>query len=169
MRRLLLADFDPQAVAEHDITADDLRRVERYLWLLQGPDALTLRDIAIGGYYGTSALLHEVVELDILLEREPRLLEMDQEGALDFWHANEDAHATALAAEYGYLQGWIQRLFGEHVDIGALVWANAGKYDFYVLVESDVRIPVFKPKPQQIRRARMLLALLKKTGQEAKR
>jgi len=61
------------------------------------------------------------------------------------------------------------RLFGEHVDIGALVWANAGKYDFYVLVESDVRIPVFKPQPRQIRRARMLLALLKKTGQEAKR
>jgi len=63
-----LANFDPQVVAEYNITADDLRRVEHYLRLLQGPDAPALKDIAVGGYYGTSALLHEVVELDILLE-----------------------------------------------------------------------------------------------------
>ena len=33
-----LADFDPQVVAEYDITEDDLRRVEHYLRLLQEPD-----------------------------------------------------------------------------------------------------------------------------------
>jgi len=33
-----LADFDPQAVADYDITADDLRRVEHYVRLLQGPE-----------------------------------------------------------------------------------------------------------------------------------
>jgi len=60
---LTLAGFDPGVVAEYGITADDLRRVERYLRLLQGPDAPALADIAIGGYYGTAALLHEVVEL----------------------------------------------------------------------------------------------------------
>ena len=74
MRQLSLADFDPQVVAEYGVTADDLRRVERYLRLLQGPDAPAMRDIAGGGYYGTAALLHEVVELDILLERGPELL-----------------------------------------------------------------------------------------------
>ena len=61
------ADFDPQVVAEYDVTAETLDRVVRYLRLLQGPDAPALADIAVGGYYGTAALLHEVVELDILL------------------------------------------------------------------------------------------------------
>lgn len=51
-----LADFDPQVVAEYDITEEDLDRVVRYLRLLQGPDAPTLADIAIGGYYGTAVL-----------------------------------------------------------------------------------------------------------------
>ncbi len=94
-----LADFDPQAVADYDITADDLRRVEHYLRLLQGSEALALEGIALGGYYGTAALLHEMVELDILLEREPRLLEMDRDDALAYgasmrmrtperWHLN---------------------------------------------------------------------------------
>lgn len=94
-----LADFDPQVVAEYDITEDDLRRVEHYLRLLRGSDAPALKDIAVGGYYGTSALLHEVVELDILLKREPRLLEMNRDDALVFWCFNEDAHARALAPD----------------------------------------------------------------------
>ena len=36
-----------------------------------------MRDIAVGGYYGTSALLHEAVELDILLEQDPKLSEAE--------------------------------------------------------------------------------------------
>ena len=61
---IVLADFDPQIVAEYHITEQTLERVIRYVRLLQGEDAPTLRDIAVGGYYGTSALLHEVVEKD---------------------------------------------------------------------------------------------------------
>ena len=58
-----LADFDPQVVIEYGITAETLDRVVCYLRLLQGPGAPALADISIGGYYGTAALLHEVVEL----------------------------------------------------------------------------------------------------------
>jgi hypothetical protein len=65
-----LADFDPAIVAQYAITEQDLQRVARYVQLLQGEDAPTLADIVVGGYYGTSALLHEVVELRALLERE---------------------------------------------------------------------------------------------------
>ena len=53
-----LSDFDPQVIAGYDITEEDLDRVVRYLRLLQGPDAPSLADIAIGGYYGASALSH---------------------------------------------------------------------------------------------------------------
>ncbi len=80
-----LADFDPEVVADYAITEKYLDRVARYLRLLQSSDALALKDVALGGYYGTSALLHKVVELDILLEQEPGLLEMDQNAILDFW------------------------------------------------------------------------------------
>ena len=165
---ITLADFDPQVVAEHHITEQTLERVIRYVRLLQGEDAPTLQDIAIGGYYGTSALLHEVVELDILLEREPRLLEMDRDTILTFWHANEDAHAEALVSEYKYLRDVIQRLFDVTVDIGALVVANASDWDLDLLVESDVGGPLFKPDDEQVRRASTLLARLRAmNGKEA--
>jgi hypothetical protein len=158
---ITLADFDPQVVAEHHITEQTLEQVIRYVRLLQGEDAPTLRDIAIGGYYGTSALLHEVVELDILLEREPGLLEMDRDTILTFWYANEDAHAEALISEYKYLRDVIQRLFNVTVDIGALVVANASDWDLDLLVESDVEVPLFKPDDEQVRRASALLARLR--------
>ena len=58
-----LADFDPTIVAQYAITEQDLQQVALYVRLLQGEDAPTLADIAVGGYYGTSTLLHEVVEL----------------------------------------------------------------------------------------------------------
>ncbi len=52
-----LANFDPKIVADYGITEEDLDQVARYLRLLQGPDALALEDIAIGGYYGTYGLM----------------------------------------------------------------------------------------------------------------
>jgi len=161
MRSLTLANFDPQVVAEYDITTDDLQRVKQYLRLVQGPDAPALEDIASGGYYGTAALLHEVVELGILLEREPRLLEMDRDAILAFWHANEDAHARALTFEYKYLRDVIQRLFNVTADIGALVVANASDWDLDLLAESDIEVPLFKPDDEQIRQASELLARLR--------
>ncbi len=161
-----LDDFDPYVVADHDITEEDLDRVVRYLRLLQGPDTLALEDIALGGYYGTSALLHEVVELDILLEREPGLLEMDRDAILAFWHANEDVHTRALAIEYRYLGDVIQCLFNVTVGIGALIVANASDWDLELLVESDVEIPLFKPDDEQVRRASDLLARLQAVNRE---
>jgi len=163
-RPLTLADFDPGVVAEYGITADDLRRVERYLRLLQGPDALALADIAIGGYYGTAALLHEVVELRILIEREPRLLGGDRNSARSLLRGNRDAHLAALAAEYTYLERKIKQVFDQEVEVGALVWANADDSDFHLLVESDWPDRLFVPDAVEIGRARWLLARLKEVG-----
>ena len=164
MRRLLLADYDPQAVTEYNITADDLRRVVRYLWLLQGPDALTLRDIAIGGYYGTSALLHEVVELDILLEREPRLLKWSREAARDFLEQNQDAHVEALKAEYTYLRWAVGDVLGQKVSMGALILANTVRRDFWLLAESDWHEPLFYPQKNDVVQAVYLLNALRQLG-----
>jgi len=161
-----LANFEPQAVADYDIPADDLRRGGHYVRLLQGPEALALEDIALGVYYGTAALLHEVVELDILLEREPRLLEMDRDDALALWRVNEDAHARALASEYGYLRDVIQRLFNVTVGIGALIVANASDWDLDILIESNVELPLFKPDDEQVRQASDILARLRAVNRE---
>ncbi len=157
-----LAGFDPQVVAEYDITAENLDRVVCYLRLLQGPDAPALEDIAIGGYYGTAALLHEVVELDILLEREPSLLEWNWNDVRAFWHLNEDAHVAALVEEYTYLQRQIKQVLGEEVNIGALLWVNADEYDFSMLAASDWPGRLLVPDATEVGRAKLLLARLRR-------
>jgi hypothetical protein len=68
-----LADFDPEALEQHNVTAQDIENAYRYVVILQGPDSKAYADTASGCYYGSSALLHEVVEVRILLERDRRL------------------------------------------------------------------------------------------------
>ncbi len=59
-----LEAFDQEAVTQYNITRQDLENVQRYVMALQGHlSPNTLDDIALGGYYGTSALLHEVVSI----------------------------------------------------------------------------------------------------------
>ena len=163
---ITLADLDPQIVAKHHITERTLEQVIRYVRLLQGKDAPTLQDIAVGGYYGTSALLHEVIELDILLTRDAGLLHKEPSAVQRFFRANLDAHLEAMVVEYGYLQRTIRRLFEEDVALGALVVANAGQEDFELLVESGVSKPLFKPRPTEIEQASRLLERLRTLGRE---
>lgn len=163
---ITLADFDPAIIEQYHITERKLKQVLRYVWLLQGDDAATLRDIAVGGYYGTSALLHEVVELDILLERDPRLLRRSSHAVQRFFRADEDAHCRALAVEYRYLQRIIWKLLGEEVSIGALIMANALPEDFDILVGSDEPLRLFEPDRKEITRASLLLERLRAMGKE---
>lgn len=164
-----LADFDQAIIEEYSITERKLELVSRYVRLLQGDEAPTLRDIAVGGYYGSSALLHEVVELDILLERDPRLLRRSPAEVQRLFRANEDTHCRALSVEYGYLQRIIRELFGEEVSIGALIMANASSRDFYVLVSSHEPLRLFKPDEpdeNEVVRAALLLQRLRARGKE---
>ena len=161
-RPLTLADFDPGVVAEYGITAEDLRRVERYLRLLQGPDAPALADIAIGGHYGTAALLHEVVELRVLLKREPRLLHWSRSSARSCLNLHKDAHLAALVAEYTYLRRQIGQVLGEQVEMGALLQANTTMRDFNMLAESDWPGRLLYPDAVAVDRARQLLDRLKR-------
>jgi len=162
MKPLALANFDPQVIAEYGVTANDLRQVERYLRLLQGPDAPALADIAIGGYYGTAALLHEVVELRMLLKREPRLLHWSGSSVQSFLKLHEDAHLAALVAEYTYLQRQIGQVLSEQVEMGALLRANTSMRDFNMLAESDWPGRLLYPDAMAVDRARQLLDRLKR-------
>jgi hypothetical protein len=98
------ANFGREALTQYRVTQQDIRRAQRYIILLQGTDSLTYRDIAAGCYYATSALLHKVVELRILLQRDRRLLRRSDQQVGEFLHDNEDAHVKALTIEYTYLQ-----------------------------------------------------------------
>ncbi len=161
---LSLADFDPRVVAEYDITDEDLEQVARYLRLLQGLDAPTLEDIAIGGYYGTAALLHEVVELRVLLARDRRLLRRSPALVKRFFLDNPEAHALALAVEHIYLREVIARLFKQDTALGALILANAGRWDFYVLAESNILVPLFEPTGDEVVQAKFCLLRLRQLG-----
>jgi len=161
-----LDDFDPEIIQKHGITLPKLELVLRYVRLMQGEDSLTLRDIAAGGHYGTSALLHEVVELDILLRRDPRLLSRTPKEVHRLFELSQDAHSQALAVECRYLQETILRCFKQKIDLGALLMANTVSLDFYVLVESDEPIELFLPEKAEIATAVALLDRLRSMGKE---
>jgi hypothetical protein len=157
-----LADFDPGALEQHNVTAQDIENAYRYVALLQGTDSQTYADVAAGCYYGTSALLHEVIELRILLKLDQRLLFRSRQRVRRFLRDNEDAHVEALKVEYPYLQRTIVEILGEKVGIGELVRANASQEDFDRLFNSDLDLPIFFPTDADIEQARMLLDRLKR-------
>jgi hypothetical protein len=157
-----LADFARKALAEHGVTQREIKNARRYVALLQGTDSKTYTDIAAGCYYGTSALLHEVVELRVLLKRDRWLLRRSGQRIKRFLQANVDAHIEALQAEYLYLQRKIAEIIGEEVGIGELVKANASRLDFDKLFDSELDWPIFFPTDADIERARMLLDRLRR-------
>ena len=146
MKQVDLGAFDPGLVARERITADDLERVHRYVEMLQGHiSPNTWDDIAFGGYYGTSALLHEVVQLRLLLARDPALLNRSAAELYDLVNhpENLDAHVRALEAEYRYLYDTIRQVLGIEVNVAALVRANASRpFDWDALFESN--LPFFQ-------------------------
>ncbi|MBM4464641.1 MAG: hypothetical protein FJ014_03590 [Chloroflexi bacterium] len=157
-----LADFDREVLAEHGITQQEIENARRYVVLLQGANSQTYADISGGCYYATSGLLHEVVELRVLLKRDRWLLVRSRQRANKFLQDNEDAHVEALQVEYPYLQRKIAEIFGARVGIGELVRANASKWDFDRLFNSDLDLPIFFPTDAEIERAWMLLERLKR-------
>jgi hypothetical protein len=119
-----LADFDHEAIKQYNVIARDIENAYRYVAILQGADSRTYTDITAGCYYGTSALLHEVIEVRILLERDPWLLRRPRQRVKKFLQDNDNAHVEALKVEYPYLQQKIAEILGERVGIGELVKAK---------------------------------------------
>jgi len=157
-----LADFDPEALEQHNVTAQDIENAYRYVAILQGPDSKTYADIASGCYYGTSALLHEVVEVRILLKRDRGLLRRPRQQVKKFLQDNEDAHIEGLKAEYVYLQRVIEEQLKEQIGLSALVRANTTRLDYNRLLESQLSLPFLEPTAEEVSRASRLLSRLKK-------
>jgi hypothetical protein len=157
-----LTDFDREALAEYSVTQREIENARRYVVLLQGSHSQTYADIAGGCYYGTSALLHEVIELRILLKRDRWLLRRPGQRIKKFLQDNADAHIEALQVEYPYLWRKIAEILGENVGVGELVRANASQWDFDKLFNSDLDLPIFFPTDADIERAQMLLDRLKR-------
>ena len=164
-----MADFDHEALERHRVTAQDVENALRYVAILQGTDSQTYADIAGGCYYGTSALLHEVIELRVLLERDRWLLFRSRQKVKRFLLDNEDAHVEGLKVEYSYLQRAIAEELGEEIELGDLTIANTSRQDYERLVESDLSLPVFPPTRSGIRDAVALLDRLKEHDCSGKR
>lgn len=164
-RRIIkLSDFDPQPIVEYAITEQDLTNIYQYLRAMQAHlDEGTWDEICLGGYYGTSALLHEIVELRLLLHRDPYLLTRSLREIKTFARlfSNHDAHIHGLEVEYGYLQRIIHEVFGIYVNIGALLKANSLRpEDWDDLFETN--LPFFDPSSEEVAKAKKLLADLRK-------
>ncbi len=103
----LLARFDPIGLYHYDIAAADLRDIERYIYILQAGLGETVWDEAlrVGGFYGTSILVHEIVEIRALQYAgiDPyRYTQYELAGVLA---DNLSAHVVAIYEEHRYLQG----------------------------------------------------------------
>jgi len=161
-----LADFDREALAEYGVTQREIESARRYVAILQGTDSQTYVDIAAGCYYGTSALLHEVIELRILLQRDRRLLRRSRQRIRKFLRDNENAHVEGLKVEYVYLQWVIEEQLKEQIGLGALVRANTIRFDYGRLLESELPLPFIEPTAEEVSRASSLLSRLKKLHKE---
>lgn len=161
-----LTDFDPQPIIEYAISSTDITNVYHYLLAMQRdfwPG--TWEDICVGGYYGTSALLHEVVELRMLLSRDAYLLTKREPAIRSFARAsgNRDAHLRAIEVEYRYLQRVIERYFGVKINIGALVQANAHRQtDWDDLF--DTTLAFLPPTGLEVEQAERFLGQLRALG-----
>jgi len=164
-----LADFDQEALAEHGVIQRDIENVRRYVAILQGMDSQTYADIACGCYYATSALLHEVVELRVLLKRDRWLLRRSGQRIKKFLENNADAHVEGLKAEYVYLQRVIRERLGEQIGLSALVRTNTTRFDYNRLLESDLPLPFLRPTAEEVSKASKLLSRLKKLCEEGSR
>jgi len=161
-----LADFDHEAIEQHNVTAQDIETVLRYVTILQGTGSQTYADITAGCYYGTSALLHEVVELCVLLNRDRWLLRRSGQRIKKFLENNADAHVEGLKAEYVYLQRVIRERLGEQIGLSALARTNTTRFDYNRLLESDLPLPFLRPTAEEVSRAGELLLQLKKLCEE---
>lgn len=163
---ITLDEFDQLPIIEYNITSSDLANVYRYLQVMQSHLSQgTWAEICLGSYYGTSALLHEVVELRILLNRDPYLLTRLDEEIKAFVRQpdNHDAHLRGLEVEYRYLQAVIKRVLNQEVDVGALARANTQRLgDWDDLFETN--LPFFEPSAEDVAEAEALLIRLQELG-----
>lgn len=165
--RDILDRLDPVGLSRYRITEGDVERVEKYINILQADFIkqgieTTWQDIVrFEGPYGTSILIHEIVEIRELETRGLRPLRRKMSSLRELLAQHVDAHVMALYEEHRYLQEVINRLYGQTFEVATLVGANCVHSDLELFLESD--IGVFILEKDRIREARRILAELKGT------
>ncbi len=110
--------------------------------------------------YGTSIIIHEVVQIRALKEEGIEPLRYSRTPLQEVLEQHPRPHALALYAEHIYLQGVIARQYGEYFQVATLVKANHNdNRDFNLLLESDVGI--FLYEEERVTKARRAIARLK--------
>jgi hypothetical protein len=157
--------FDPVGLNRYDITSDDLRCIEKYIHILQSGLSETVWDeaVEIGGPYGTSILIHEIVEIRALQRVGIEPYHYTQRELARVLADHLSAHVIAIYEEHLYLQDVLLRQYGCHFEVATLVKANrADDTDLNYLLESS--IGVFLLERDCVEEARAYLELLRQGG-----
>lgn len=160
----LMARLDPVGMNRYRITEKDVEAVEKYLGLIQKrlKTLSTWQELVrYGGPYGTSILIHEIVEIRTLQTEGFEPLQVRTQATLRALLAqNIQAHVIALYEEHRYLQEVISRLYGQTFEVATLVKANRNDdRDLQEFLESDVGI--FLLEEERVEEARLIIARLK--------
>jgi hypothetical protein len=161
--RTLLTQFDPIGLNRYHIQEEDIEIVDRYLTIIQHGligETTWQEMLRFRGAYGTSILIHEIVEIRILETRGLQPLRQKTRTLRSLLAANVDAHVMAVYEEHQYLQDVLSRLYGQIFEVATLVKANrSDEIDLQFFLESDVG--VFLLEEDRISDARLVLARLK--------
>lgn len=158
----LLARFDPVGLERYGITADGLQRVEKYIRILQAGLGETVWDeaVQIGGPYGTSILIHEIVEIRALQQAGIDPYRYSQKELARVLADHLPAHVLAIYEEHLYLQEVLLRQYGCRFEVATLVKANrADDTDLNYFLESG--IGVFLLEQDRVEETKMYLERLK--------
>lgn len=161
--RELLTRLEPVGLGRYHITEADIQTVEKYLGIIQ-KKIKTLSTwqelVRYGGPYGTSILIHEVVEIRTLQVRGFEPLRLGKLALRKLLAQNIDAHVIALYEEHLYLQEVIGRLFRQRFEVATLLKANRNdQRDLQLFLESEVGIYLLEQ--ERVETARQVLARLK--------
>lgn len=160
--RDLLAQLEPVGLNRYQITESDVQTVEKYLGIIQrGLGASTWQELVdVGGPYGTSILIHEIVEIRLLKARGVNPLRQNTRALRRLLARYVEAHIIAIYEEHLYLQEVLNRLFGVTFEVATLIKANRGDdVDLQLFLESDVGVYIMEEG--RVVQARQALARLK--------
>lgn len=161
--RDLLARLEPVGLNRYQITETDVQTVEKYLGIIQKKltvDTTWQELLQYGGPYGTSILIHEIVEIRLLKAKGLEPLRLQTEALQRLLAQNIEAHIIATYEEHLYLQEAVSRFLGQKFEVATLIKANRpDEVDLQLFLESDVGIYLLEE--QRVDEARQVLAKLK--------
>jgi hypothetical protein len=160
--REVLAKLDPVAITRYQISEKDIRTIERYLKIIQADlyGVFTWQDILdFDGPYSTSIVIHEFVEIRLLLEAGVQPLKLKPKALRAALAANKTAHVVALYEEHIFLQEYIQRQFQQQFQIATLIMANRDEDDLELFLESD--LGVYFLEEERVEEAQVILDQMK--------